>query len=172
MAACGLRRFVPPVACNNPSATGHFGKKLAVLPLVNLTAHPQAGRAVGDILTTELYATGKFTILERTAIIERILDDETDLDFVMTSAVARRIGKDLGAGLVIFGSVSEYRYMRGIDQNPAAGMNLRMLDVDTGEILWAASSSRSSGWYRISLNQICQEACRDMVADLVATRVP
>ena len=147
-------------------AAVNSGKSVAVLPLVNLTQHPQAGRNVSDLLTTELYASGKFTILERTALIEKIIGDETDLDFVMNTAVAQRVGKAVGADTVVFGSVTEYRYTRGLDQNPAVGVNLRMLDVASGEVTWASSASRTRGWW-VSLNQTAQEVCHAMVADLV-----
>lgn len=143
----------------------------AVLPLVNLTAHPHAGRAVGDLLYTELYGLSRFDFLEPTAMLERLKGGEPDLDYVLDSAVAREVGRKLGVDVVIYGSVGEYRYKLGLDQSPAVGMNLRMLDVRSGEVLWAASISKTGGCFFVcddSLNRIAQEAVHEAVTGLSA----
>lgn len=149
-----------------PEKMAGKGRNVAVLPLVNLTSHPQAGRIVGDVLSTELYAVSGFHLMERTEMQERINASDDDVEAVMDKAVAQKLGKELGADLVVYGSVSEFRYKRGIDQSPAVGINLRMLDVNTGEVLWAASMSKTGGCFITcddSLNRLAQVVCRDMV---------
>jgi len=147
-------------------------RHVAVLPLVNLTAHPNAGRAVGDMLATEMYGLPGFTFLERTAMQEGIKGKDEDLEYVMDNAVARKLGQRLGVDTVVYGSVTEYGYKRGIDQSPAVGVNLRMLDVKSGEVLWAASSSENGGCFWVcddSLNRLAQVVVGKMVQSLAAS---
>jgi polysaccharide biosynthesis protein PelC len=44
----------------------------AVLPMVNLSSYPHAGRIVSDILTTELYAQSNFQLMESSTVINRL----------------------------------------------------------------------------------------------------
>lgn len=147
-------------------------RRVAVLPLVNLTAHPNAGRAVGDMLATEMYGLPGFSFLERTAMQEGIKGRDEDLEYVMDNAVAQKLGQKLGVDTVVYGSVTEYGYKRGIDQSPAVGVNLRMLDVQSGAVLWAASNSENGGCFWVcddSLNRLAQVVVGKMVHSLAAS---
>lgn len=149
---------------------GSRARWAAVLPLVNLTSYPNAGRIVGDLLTTELYALTDFKIMERTEMLAKLKGEEDDLDEVLDRAVALKVGKQLGVDTVIFGSVTEYRYKRGLDEDPVVGINIRMLDVKSDKILWAGSNSGTGGcfWFcEDSLNRLAQKTCHDMVAAML-----
>ncbi len=139
---------------------------VAVLPLVNLTTFPNAGRIVQDLLTTELYASTDFQIMEQTELLKKMKGNEADLDEVLDNAVAFRVGEALGVDTVIFGSVTEYRYKRGLDEAPVVGVNIRMLDIKTGRVLWSGSKSGIGGcfWFcEDSLNRLAQKVCHDLV---------
>jgi hypothetical protein len=139
---------------------------VAVLPLVNLTTFPNAGRIVLDLLTTELYANTDFQIMEQTDLLNKMKGNKEDLDQVLEKAVAFRVGEALGADTVIFGSVTEFRYKRGLDEAPVVGVNIRMLDIRTNRILWSGSKSGIGGcfWFcEDSLNRLAQKVCRDLV---------
>jgi TolB-like protein len=137
----------------------------AVLPLVNLTPHPDAGRVVGDLLATEFYAASSFRFLERTELAQRLSGDR-DLEQAMDKAVARRVGEELGVDTVVYGSVGEYGYMRGVDQGPAVSVSLRMLDVPSGQVIWAASRSRSGGCFAVCAESV-SETAQDLVSGMV-----
>ncbi len=142
----------------------------AVLPLVNLTSYPHAGRIVGDLLTTEIYAISDFKLMERTQMLEKLKGEEDDIDQVLEKMVALNVGKRLGVDTVIYGSVTEYRYKRGLDEDPVVGINIRMLDVPRQEILWAGSKSGSGGCFWLcedSLNRLAQKTCHDLVSLMV-----
>lgn len=148
-------------------------KKLAVLlPLTNLTSYPNAGKIVGDILATELYARANFKILERTEMTEKLQSEakDKDVDVVIDNASALKLAANLGAEIVIYGSVSEYRYKRGLDEEPAIGINLRLLDVSAKRVLWAGSVSATSNCFfmcRDSLNLLAHEKCTELVSDML-----
>jgi len=143
---------------------------VAVLPLINLTTYANAGRIVGDLLITELYAETDFAIIEQTDMLKKLKGTQDDLDQVMDKAVALSVGKLLGVDTVIYGSVTEYRYKRGLNEDPVVGINLRMLDVKTNQILWAGSRSSSGGcfWFcEDSLNRLAQDICHDLVTTMI-----
>lgn len=145
-------------------------KVLALLPLVNLTSYPNAGRIVGDILATELYARSSFQLLERTEMAEKIQGDVKDPEAVVDNAAAVRLGKKAGAEMVLCGSVSEYRYKRGLDEEPAVGINLRLLDVEGNRVLWAGSVSATSNCFflcRDSLNLLAHEKSAELVTSML-----
>ena len=146
------------------------GRHAAILPLVNLTTYPNAGRIVGDLLTTEMYAATDFRIMESTEVIEILRGEEDDLDRVLDRAAARAIGRKLGVDTVVFGSVTEYRYKRGLDEDPVVGINIRMLDVKSGNILAVGSRSETGGcfWFcEDSLNRLAQKVCHTLVRRMV-----
>ena len=143
---------------------------VAVLPPINLTSHPNAGRIALDLLTTELYANTNFQIMEQSEMLEKLKGKEEDLDQVLDKAVALKVGQKLGVDTIIFGSVTEYRYKRGLDEDPAVGINIRMLDVKSDRILWAGSKSGTGGcfWFcEDSLNRLAQKVCHDLVIAMV-----
>jgi hypothetical protein len=148
-------------------------RHVAVLPLINLTTYPNAGRIVTDLMTTEFYALTDFRILEQTTMMEKLKAGRNDLDEALDRAVAHRIGGRLGVDTVVYGTVTEYRYKRGLDEDPVVGINVRMLDVESGTILWAGSKSSTGGcfWFcEDSLNRVAQKVCRDLVSDMVKHR--
>lgn len=155
-----------------PQGIAGEARHVAVLPLVNLTTTPNAGRMVSDLLSTELYSSTKFDLMESTNMLKRVKGEDDDLEFVMEDVVAQKIGNKLGVDTVIYGSVSEYQYKRGVNQSPTVGINLKMLDVSSGNVLWASSSSQSGGCFfgcTESLNSVAQETLAEMVESMSVT---
>lgn len=158
----------------NTAAMPSGDRTAAVLPFVNLTAYPNAGRIVADILSTELYGLKGYTFLESTALLESLKGGEEDLEYILDKAVAKRVGTTLGVDTVIYGSVSEYHYKRGLDQSPVVGINIRMMDVKTGMVVWASSLTEAGGCFYgcdTSLNQLTQELCSKAVESISAAVV-
>jgi len=85
---------------------------------------------------------------------------------------AKQLGAELGVDALIFGAVTEYRYKRGLDEEPAVGITLRLMDVRSGQVLWVATVSRVGGcdiFCKDSLSRSAQAVCRDMASDLDAS---
>ena len=151
---------------------------VGVLPFENLTKFPDTGEIVADLFTTELYRQHRFKIMERTKI-QKYLDEHHDtLPEVIDRTYAQELGSKLGLDGVFIGSVSEYWYRldrrsyRYMDEweEPAVGINARLVQVSTGEVIWAASSSRSSrdifSVDRDHINRISQITLREMAKSL------
>jgi hypothetical protein len=64
------------------------------------------------------------------------------------------------------GSVDEWRYKVGIDGEPAAGVTLQLIDVQSGQVLWAAAGG-STGWSRESLSGVAQKLVAKLLRPLL-----
>ena len=61
-------------------------------------------------------------------------------------------------------------YKRGLDEDPVVGISVRMLDVNTGRILWAGSQSETGGcfWFcEDSLSRLTQKVCNALVRRMI-----
>lgn len=149
-------------------------RHVAVIPFENLTSYPNAGRIICDLITTELYSVPNFQIMEHTEMIQKLkIDDENDFDHILDGLAAKKIGKVLGVDTIVFGSVSEYRYKRGLDEEPIVGINVRLLDVKSEKILWAGSKSKRGNNYLFkndSLNKLAQKACNELVKTIIRSK--
>ncbi len=150
---------------------------VALLPFVNLTSNPQAGKIITDLMASELYSVPNFQMMEQTEIHEKLKKskyyDEDYFDDILDNVSAKKIGKLLGVDTVIFGSVSEYRYKMDLSEVPVVGINVRLMDVESGEILWTAGKSktgRSSWLAKDSLNSLAQKTCHELVRTMLRSR--
>ncbi len=149
---------------------------VAVFPLDNLTSYPNAGLIMSDFIATDLYSTGLFRVMERNEVVQQAAAVNLPLPSRMNAEFARTLGEKLNVDGVIYGSVSEYWYPNttGTDfsehllqgDEPTVGVNIRMLDVTSGEIVWSNSMSRSSfamiTSQRDPLSRVAQLAVREM----------
>lgn len=122
-------------------------KSIAVAPFENLTQFAEAGKILSDLFTTQLTALRRHTIMDRSMVERRLKERNVKLGKTIDRSAAKDIGGVLGADAVLIGSVTEYSYesQPGIRQTePAVGFSVRLVDVRSGVILWAASVSRSS----------------------------
>ncbi len=147
---------------------------VAILPFVNLTTNPKAGKIITDLMVSKLYSVPNFQIMEQTALNEKIKKSkeykEDYFEDMLDTISAQKIGKLLGVDTVIFGSVSEYRYKMDLSEVPVVGINIRLLDVESGKILWTASKSktgRSSWLVKDSLNSLAQKTCHEIVKTML-----
>ena len=78
--------------------------------------------------------------------------------------------KEQGVRYALGGSVDEWRYKVGVDGEPAAGLTLQIIDVQSGEILWSGAGGKS-GWSREALSAVAQKLIRELLnAGLSGTR--
>ncbi|MFA0118284.1 CsgG/HfaB family protein [Vibrio breoganii] len=93
------------------------------------------GKQASDILSARLASSGKFIMLERSDI--NLVEKEGNL-------------KDIGANYLIVGSVSQFGrstvsdvgvFSRNKKQNANATVNIRIVDTNTGEIIYSEEGS-------------------------------
>jgi len=124
----------------SPRARQKIYRKVAVMPFrapVELI-----GASIADMVGTEILKSYKYQLVERSQM-EQVLEEQSlGLKGVTQSTLAMRVGKILGVEGVIIGTVPEYG-MRAVGplKLPAVGINIRMIDVETGSIIWSITDS-------------------------------
>jgi curli biogenesis system outer membrane secretion channel CsgG len=160
----------------------------------NKTNEKVPASAVTDMMTTELYDSGLFSLMER----ERLdyIADEIRLgqSGLVDSSTAPEIGKIQAAQYTMTGAVTQYRYNAGggILPIPSIGggglgsktalvvLDIRVIDNTTGAVVYAASESgrakreigglvtKYGGFVSGSYGGILAAATRDAVTKHVA----
>lgn len=112
----------------NTRALGRLiDSRVAVLPFQG-----DAGGRLADEFSIQVSRFGRFEVVERVRIQELWQEQDLDTLYRFDQASAVRIGRMLGAHAVFMGSVLEYRPGK-------AGLSLRLVAVETGEVVWQGS---------------------------------
>ena len=68
-----------------------------------------------------------------------------------------------GARYAVYGAVDEWRYKVGIDGEPAVGVALHIIDLQSNAVVWSGVGGKS-GWSRESLSGVAQKLIRELLA--------
>jgi polysaccharide biosynthesis protein PelC len=118
-------------------------KGLAILPFVNLSGQENAGKLVANAFLVELLKEPGFKIIEP-GEIEVVMRNERIRSADQIDYQTAKILKDkLKADYILIGAVNEYAYFNsGSREIPRVSFSVRILDSETGKIVWAAYQSR------------------------------
>lgn len=119
-----------------------FIKRVAVLPLDNLTAERFAGESVRQVVISELLASGLVDVVvpgEAVAAIENLrLKSIQSLNAEQIKAM----GNALKVQAIIFGSVDRFGEVRiGNISAPEVTITLMMADTSSGSIIWSVTKT-------------------------------
>jgi TolB-like protein len=133
----------------------------AVLPIVNYTETPQAGLAA-EAITQSLLTSAGFTHVTR---YPANLNRDTLVEPSERSASDKALdwARKEHVKYAVSGAVEEWRYKVGVDGEPAAGMTLQVIDVQSGAVVWSATGNRT-GWSRSSLSSVGQKLIAALLA--------
>ena len=116
---------------------------IAISSFENLTTYPRAGKIVAEIMTVELDKTKRFQIVE----------NNTNASYVLT------------------GSISEYRYTKGLAEDPAVALQVKLIESRSGKVLWRGSVSdlsKESIFQRsASLDELTHVLCEKIAESLI-----
>ena len=124
----------------DPSVGIDSNRPVILLPVVNASGAPLASERTEAILTTLLRRKG----VDPLRVYESLQDPDAlpELDdrrsFERALVAAREAGMIWG----VTGTVVEWRYRPGIDDEPAVSVSLRVVDVADGKVVWSASGAR------------------------------
>ncbi|MGB0908783.1 MAG: penicillin-binding protein activator LpoB [Nitrospirales bacterium] len=132
----------------------------ALLPIVNHTATPQAGRRAEAITEALLYSEGVRNL-------QRYPSRLQDESFLLGSdnklyESALNWAKEQEVRYAMTGTVDEWRYKVGIDGEPAVGVSLRLLDLTTNTVVWSAVGGQS-GWSREAVSAVAQKLIKRLL---------
>ncbi|MGD9107695.1 MAG: penicillin-binding protein activator LpoB [Gammaproteobacteria bacterium] len=160
------------VSCATTTITGsqkiplvHVGVNWGVIPMVNNTQTPQAGEKAATITAGILRATNirKVIIYKQRVSCSKILacpQQQPSMYKVRTWARMNHIR------YVMMGTVNEWRYKVGLDGEPAVSVDLNLIDMRTGKIIWNAVGSKVGG-SRGSLGVIAHQLIAEMLYNLI-----
>jgi TolB-like protein len=161
----------------HPNADLGAFKRVAVLPLDNLTTDRFASERVREVLVVELSSMETFQVVE-SGEVNRVLRalNITNLSEAGPELIGK-IGKELKAEALLLGSVMEFRERQaGALTSPEVSISLRMVEAETGTVIWSASDSRKGMgvWTRLfgvgeeSQTQAMRELLRKLLDTLYA----
>ena len=125
-------------------------RRIAVMPLVDFPNYPQSGIQVSDLISMRLMTTDA-TILDRTQVSNLISELKLGMSGLIDENTAPRIGNILGVQALFSGSVNKWQTVCNNIQivagaapailcTSAAGITLKLIDVETGRIVWTGSA--------------------------------
>ena len=122
------------------------------------------GYAAQDVLTTALFESGQFSVIERAQIDALLAEQNLGASGRVNAATAAQVGQLLGVQLILTGSITQFSVetiragFRGIGGSYSKAesiLDVRMINVTTGEIMFAADGEgekRLGGGYARGAN--------------------
>lgn len=135
--------------------------KWVMLPVMNHTEVPQAGLRAEAITEGLLRTRGIVDLMRYPAGMNPDTLLQPTERKVMDEAA--KWARAHGARYAVYGAVDEWRYKVGIDGEPAVGVALHIIDLQSGEVVWSGVGGRS-GWSRESLSGVAQKLIRQLLA--------
>ena len=125
-------------------------RRIGVIDFENKTKYGEArlGNSATDILITELVKSGKFIVVERDKIHKLMEEQKLGMTGAIDPNTAAKVGRILGLNAIVTGSVSqfgvrtegsEYIVTQSKRQVAEVTVDIRVVDVETGQVLYADS---------------------------------
>lgn len=122
-------------------------KRVAVIEFRDAAYQPNSGSLVSDMFIKYLLRTG-YDVIERTELDSILKEHQLSVEGILNRAQTKEFGKISGVDAIITGSISmlvpDRVFYDGATPRfvaAQAGVTCRMIDVETGEILWAGSNT-------------------------------
>lgn len=129
-------------------------RRVGVVDFADKTAYGgRLGTAASDILITELAKTGKFIVVERDKIEKLMAEQRLGMSGAIDPNTAAKMGKILGLNAIVTGSISQfgvnttgadYLLVQRKKQIADATVDIRVVDTETGQVLYADSGEGKS----------------------------
>ena len=159
--ACAFVAHGCPVVDRTREVRLDAGAKWVLLPMVNHTETPQAGLRAESITEALLRSSG-IAQLER---YPSTLNPDGLFDPAERKAQDQAMAwaKTQKARFAVGGSVEEWRYKVGVDGEPAVGLSLSIVDLDSGAVVYSAAGAKS-GWSREAVSAVAQKLARELLS--------
>lgn len=174
LAGCAVRR-PSEVTYRDPAMDFSLVRSMAVLPFENLTPVTTAGERVRDVFSTMMQATGSAYVLPPGEVSRGIDRGSLARATEPTPEEAVNLGKLLSVDVLVCGAVREYGEVRsGSTQANVVSVSVRMMETQTGKIVWSASSTKGGvgagdrlfGGGGRPMDDVTSEAVRDLLDKL------
>ena len=151
-----------------------FIKKVAVLPLENLSREQAAGEIVSRLTISELLASGLLNVV----VPGEVMSIVNELNIKNTSSLSKKQIKEIGRALsvqgIVMGSVEQYGYAKmGSSTVPEITISLMMVETGTGDIIWSVTKRRGGDGFLSrhfgASSQTLSKTALDVVREAVGT---
>ena len=120
-----------------------FYKKVAVMPLDNMTSEKYAGDIVRQVVISEILASGLLDAVVPGEVMNAVNELGIKTITSLNATQIKLLGDALGVEAVIMGSVEEYGMVKaGSASAPQVTITLMMADSGTGSIVWSITKTR------------------------------
>jgi hypothetical protein len=120
-----------------------FYKKVAVMPLDNLTNEKYAGDIVRQVVVSEILASGLLDVVVPGEVMNAVNELGIKTVTSLNATEIKSLGNALGVEAIIMGSVEEYGMVKaGSATAPQVTVFLMMADTGTGSIVWSITKTR------------------------------
>ncbi|MDR9501694.1 MAG: hypothetical protein RI601_07845 [Desulfurivibrionaceae bacterium] len=129
-----------------------FVKTIAVLPLENNSKDEYAPERVRNVIMTQLLSRGVFDVVDKGVVDSLLHEEAIDPGKPLDRQTLQRLGQRLNIQAVMLGTIDladEGR--KGSVVYPELSVTLRLLEVESGLVIWQASGNESgdSVWRRL-----------------------
>lgn len=123
------------------------GARMAILPLDNLSKTPNTGRSLDNVILIEFLKRSPLTIVDPGEVAAALSEVRIRLATAISKENVQILGKKLGVDYFLVGIVHDYDMQTlsgagGSGQVPAISITLRLIDANTGDIVWATNYTR------------------------------
>ncbi len=137
---------------DQPKGMVALKRRIGVVDFENKTTYGanRLGTSASDILITELAKSGKFIVVERDKLDKLMGEQKLGMTGAIDPNTAAKVGKILGLNAIVTGSISqfgeqtegsEYLITQSKSQVVKCSVDIRVVDAETGQILYADSGS-------------------------------
>jgi curli biogenesis system outer membrane secretion channel CsgG len=137
---------------DKPKGMVALKRRIGVVDFENKTTYGanRLGTSASDILITELAKSGKFIVVERDKLDKLMAEQKLGMSGAIDPNTAARVGKILGLNAIVTGSISqfgeetegsEYLITQSKSQVVKCTVDIRVVDAETGQVLYADSGS-------------------------------
>jgi len=147
---------------NKNNVTLPLNKKYAIGSFWNYTETPMAGLRASTIVESVLSK-------KNISLISLIGgSDEMELSKSKLTLLneTKEQAKQLGVDYLIVGNVQEWRYKTGIDGEPVVSYSIRVIDLESGRVLFNGVGAKS-GWGHKSIGVVAQEIAENLIPKFV-----
>jgi hypothetical protein len=151
-------------------------ERVAVLPLENHSDDKYAAKRVRNVINTQILAMGLFDTVEQGLVDSVLLREAIEQNAPIDQLTLKRLGQRLKVQAFVMGAVDQAGDVRrGANTFPEIAMTIRLLEAESGRILWQASGYRNGeslsrrlfGMAAIDSYQVALHLTRDLLFSLL-----
>lgn len=163
-AACRKRA----VTFINPQADFSLIHRVAVLPMENLTQDPTAGEKVRQLLIIQLLASEAVEVVDVGEVARGIRASGVANAVSPGTEEIKKLGTELGVQALMAGSVQEFAQVKsGGAPSTSVSMVFRMIETDTGQVIWSSNVSQSGAGAMARLFGVGGDSTSDRARKLI-----